>query len=258
MRNIIQPIRRYYDDLICAGSVLTRFPVGRFANEQTPWDLARSTWCWPLYGAVIGALSAGLFLLLKFCGASSFLAAPWAILCQVLLTGGLHEDGLADTMDGLGSGKDTATKLTIMRDSRIGSFGALALLLYIAIRVTALATLPDRAIFPALAISATLARAAMPILVTFCPAARPDGLAKQLTGLSKDRMLSSLFCAFCLALLLLPHAIAFLACTLTLGLVVLMRYQTLRHLNGFTGDILGATVCCVEAATLTLFAMLLT
>lgn len=255
---ILQLLRRYYDDLICAGSVLTRFPVGRLANTETPWDLPRSTWCWPLYGAFIGTLSAGLFRALTLCGATPLLAAPWAVALPILLTGGLHEDGLADTMDGFGSGKDTQTKLTIMRDSRVGSFGAVALILYIITRITALATMPESALFPALIISGALARSAMPALVAFCPPARPDGLAKQLSGLSYDRMLSGLFCAFCLALLLLPHNIAFISCILTLGLVAIIRYQTLKHLNGFTGDTLGATSCCVEASTLTLFASLLT
>src|SRR5437763_523525 len=101
---------------------------------------ARGAACWalPLIGLIVGAIAALVLLGAAWIGMTPAVAAGLALAAAVLVTGGLHEDGLADTADGLGGGKDRDHKLAIMRDSRIGSYGVLALMLTLGLRWSAL------------------------------------------------------------------------------------------------------------------------
>jgi adenosylcobinamide-GDP ribazoletransferase len=118
---------------------LTRFPVPPFAVFDPGW-ITRSARYFPLVGQAVGALSA-LVLLASGRVWSGALPALLAVAAGVLVTGAFHHDGLADTADGLGGGRDVATRLAIMKDSRIGSYGALALILSLALEVAALGSL---------------------------------------------------------------------------------------------------------------------
>src|SRR5271157_360368 len=103
-----------------ATALLTRIPVATPAHGV--WRVADSGWAFPLVGAGIGGVSASAFLLAQLLGLGDWLAALLAVLAGLALTGALHEDGLADTADGLVGGRDREAKLAIMRDSRHGTF----------------------------------------------------------------------------------------------------------------------------------------
>ena len=98
-----------------------------------------------MVGALVGAVGGAVYAALRGLGLRAPLAAIWALAAMLLATGALHEDGLADAADGLGGGRTPERRLEIMRDSRIGSFGALALLLSCALRIAAIAALPPHA-----------------------------------------------------------------------------------------------------------------
>ena len=122
-----------------AFSLLTRLPVGQIEGQVPP--LAASGWAWPLVGAVVGAIMAlaggvGLWL-----GLPPVMVAILSLAAGAWVTGAMHEDGLADVADGFGGGRDRARKLEIMRDSRVGSYGVLALILATAFRAAGLAAL---------------------------------------------------------------------------------------------------------------------
>ena len=134
------PAARVLDELRMAFLTLSRLPVGRIRGEAPA--MGASAWAWPLVGATIGLIAAIVDCAALRAGLPPFLAAALAILALVLATGGLHEDGLADLADGFWGGRDAARRLEIMRDSRIGSYGALALGFSLLIRVGALASLP--------------------------------------------------------------------------------------------------------------------
>lgn len=119
---------------------LTRLPVPILRDFQPDW-IARSARYFPLVGALVGALSATVFVAASQIW-SGVLPALLAVAAGVLITGAFHEDGLADTFDGLGGGQTPARRLEIMKDSRIGTFGALALGLALALKIAALAELP--------------------------------------------------------------------------------------------------------------------
>ncbi|MEY2937181.1 MAG: hypothetical protein RL033_7930 [Pseudomonadota bacterium] len=103
----------------------SRLPLGGFPYQAAEWRWAPAHL--PLVGVVVGALAAGIWRLCHAAGLSPLLAATLALAASALATGAMHEDGLADAADGLGGGNDPARILAIMKDSRIGSYGALAL-----------------------------------------------------------------------------------------------------------------------------------
>src|SRR5437868_6986695 len=144
--------------LICAVQFLTRLPTPSLDDFQGDW-LARSARYFPLVGQIVGLISAAVWL-----GASRLWpglpAAVLAVGAGVLVTGAFHEDGLGDTADGLGGGQDAGRRLAIMKDSRIGTYGTLALGLITAVRVAALAGLSPMAGAVALVAAHGLARAA--------------------------------------------------------------------------------------------------
>lgn len=118
-------------DLACGLSLLTRLPSIWLAppadrDSTRPWPLARSIWCWPAIATLIGALTGSLLAALRMVHVPPLAAAGLALACQSILTGGLHEDGLADMADGCG-GSTPERRLAIMRDSHVGSYGVMAL-----------------------------------------------------------------------------------------------------------------------------------
>lgn len=124
----------------CAVQFLTRLPAPSFADFQPDW-ITRAARYFPLVGILVGAVGAGVLLAAGQLW-SGPLPALLAAASGVLVTGGFHEDGLADTADGLGGGQTPARRLEIMKDSRVGTYGVLALGLVLAIKVAALAALP--------------------------------------------------------------------------------------------------------------------
>ncbi|MEM6390903.1 MAG: adenosylcobinamide-GDP ribazoletransferase, partial [Pseudomonadota bacterium] len=120
-------ITAWRDDLALAAMLLTRLPVP--INVSDPGRSAASCWAWPLIGAALGAATMGLAALAMAAGLSAGFAAALAMAGFALMTGALHEDGLADTADGLWGGRTPERRLEIMRDSRIGAYGVVALIL---------------------------------------------------------------------------------------------------------------------------------
>src|SRR5882724_3466656 len=155
-------------DLRVAVAFLTRIPMPH-PDGAMPRDFVRAHRMFPLVGAAIGA-AVGLFYLATLAiGLPSLAAAALALGAGALLTGALHEDGLADVADGFGGGRDKATKLEIMRDSRLGTYGALILLVTFVAKLSALATLPASLALPGLIAAHALARAALPAMAMRMP-----------------------------------------------------------------------------------------
>jgi adenosylcobinamide-GDP ribazoletransferase len=222
--------------------LLTRLPVGRLA-EPAP-GLAEARWAWPLAGLAVGAAGWAAFAGAQALGLPTAAAAWLALGAGALVTGALHEDGLADWADGAGAGGDRARRLEIMADSRIGSFGVVALILSFGLRAAALAALaPGLAAFLAMAVAS---RAAMLALQEALPPARPGGLGAQASGRGGWR--GALGLALGLAALLAlgaPGLAAGLA--MALAAAALGRHA-LARLGGQTGDVLGAGQQVAEIA----------
>jgi len=226
-------------DFLRAISFLTILPVGKSLsfNEK---ELARSMAFFSLVGLVIGLLLALGYHLLSF-------LLPKAIVLWltigflVFLTRGLHLDGFADTIDGLASGGSREKILEVMRDSRIGAFGVISLILLIGSKYLALDQISNPTLHYSLILMAVMGRNAMVLVCYRSPYARSEGgLAKPFTeNLGYREMALSLVSAFGIALLLmgLKGILVFLGiCLFSLG----YRFFFIKKLGGVTGDILGA------------------
>ena len=226
--------------LICAVQFLTRVPTPRLATFEPDW-ITRSARYFPLVGQGVGAASA-LVLVLADRAWSAPVAAVLAVAAGVLITGAFHEDGLADTADGLGGGQTAERRLEIMKDSRIGTYGACALVLTLALRAAILASTPV-AIAAVILLSAHgLGRAAAVVVMRSTPYA-PSGEAGKWKPVPEGVRTSEVLVALAiaswpLALLPLDAALGGLAMggALTVALALLAR----RLIGGHTGDVLGA------------------
>lgn len=226
--------------------MLTRLPAGRL---ETAPSIGASVWAFPLVGMVVGGIAAAVLIASLAAGVAPALAAGLALVAGVLTTGGLHEDGLADVADGFGGGRDRARKLEIMRDSRIGSYGGIALILSLGLRWQGLALLAEKD--PCLAALALVALAAasrsgLAAMLLLMPAARADGMGKAAAQTSFPVVLVSLgFGVLALAVLGtigVWAALAIAAVQIGFGLIAQ------RQIGGQSGDVLGAAQQLAEIA----------
>jgi adenosylcobinamide-GDP ribazoletransferase len=170
---------------------------------------------------------------------------------MILATGALHEDGLADVADGFGGGQTKADKLRIMRDSRLGTYGTLALVITLLIRISAVVALEDLwIVVPALITAAALSRAAMPVAMTVMAPARDEGLAAKAGRPHRGRVVLAAVIAALLACLCVPWVQVFFvlvaAFTVTAAFMLIVK----RQIDGVTGDTIGALQQIVEIAIL--------
>jgi adenosylcobinamide-GDP ribazoletransferase len=241
-------------DLLTAVQFLTRIPL-----PSIPWDegsLARSVKFFPLAGALIGALAAALHALLAP-HLPRLLSALLVLTFLILLTGAFHEDGLADCADAFGCTHSPDRILTIMRDSRIGTYGGTALVLSLLARLLLLASLPLPAVAPYLISAHILCRWTTLPLSRFLPAARPaaegpaaGGQAVRIAALTSTSTLvfATLFTFAAVALLLRTRALAPILSAILLTFLSGLYYK--RRLAGVTGDCFGATNQLAEIGVL--------
>jgi adenosylcobinamide-GDP ribazoletransferase len=237
-----EPPRTALSDLAGAFMLLTRLPVAGGAAAR-----GAGVWAYPVVGAVVGLIGAAVYAVAARLGLPPVVAAIGAVAATVLATGALHEDGLADTADGFGGGATVARKLEIMRDSRIGSFGALALILSVGLRVAALDALADAGrVAVALVVAGVVGRGAMVGMMLSLPPARADGMAAALGPVPVGAGVVGLGLAG--AAVLLPGGLAGLAGAVAAGAA--MVWLARRQVGGATGDVLGATEQAAECAAL--------
>jgi adenosylcobinamide-GDP ribazoletransferase len=245
-------MNEWLDDFKMATGFLTRLPVphpdGGLAN------FARAYRLFPVVGGLIGLAMGVLCLALRQVGVPDLAAAALVLGAGALLTGALHEDGLADVADGFGGGRDVEAKLAIMRDSRIGTYGVIALLVSFAAKLSALVAIPDGYVVQSLIVAHALARGVLPVLALELPYARPDGLAR--TGGQPDTTTAMIACALALLIALLSLSwLDVLWAVVAAGIsgLVIARLA-LRQIGGQTGDVLGAAEQVAETVILVLFA----
>lgn len=254
MNALVSVLRQEAQLLIVAIQFLTRLPVPALANYQAAW-LNQSARYFPLVGLLVGGLTASIFALL-FTLFNPWIAALGSTAFSVRLTGAFHEDGLADTCDGLGGGLTPEHCLAIMKDSRLGTYGTLGLGLTLALKVALLASLPlDYAIL-ALIIAQGTSRFFSLLPLHYLPyAGDPEHAKAKPLALSLTQgqvFFALLLCvpAFALGLRLAPWPLSSWLLSLTLMSVTgyYMMYLLRKKLGGFTGDGLGATQQLTELA----------
>jgi adenosylcobinamide-GDP ribazoletransferase len=241
-------------DLPAALGLLTRLPV-IVDKDRAMARGAASAWAYPLVGVIVGVILAALAPLMLAIGLPAGIVAALLLAVSVIMTGAMHEDGLADSVDGLWGGWDRARRLEIMKDSHIGVYGVCAIALSLLIRWLALvAVVSVGAYWVAFMAVGALSRTSMVILMATMPNARGGGLSK-----SVGRP---------------PTATAWLAVGIATGVAVLCGYAALipvvlaatvvcgliarAKIGGQTGDILGATQQVTEMAMLLALIVMIT
>ena len=236
-------------DCKVALAFLTRLPA---APEPTAdrTSLGASVVMFPIVGALIGLLGGGGYALVFWLGVPPLPAAVVALATTIWLTGALHEDGLADVADGFGGGRTLEDKLRIMRDPRIGSYGALALVLDLLARAGALAALAGPwTVAAALVVAGAVSRAALPPVMAMLPYARTDGLAAAAGRPHPLRAAAAVLVAALIAALLLGEA-AGAALLAGAGAAFAVACLARRQIGGHTGDVLGAVQQLTEVGVL--------
>ena len=231
----------------------TRVPMRQTAAVSGA-DLGRAIWCSPIVGALIGLCGALVYWIAVRLKVPPMPAAALAVGAVLLLTGALHEDGLADTADGFGGGDTRERKLEIMRDSRIGTYGVCALAMSFLIRVGALTELSQVArasvIMWALVAAHAASRALLAPLMLIVVPARSDGLAATAGQPPGARVAVACVLGLIVLLLGLGFKAGLLTLLLMLAAAIVFAWISLRQIGGQTGDVLGAQQQVAECLVL--------
>ncbi|TWB47532.1 cobalamin-5'-phosphate synthase [Nitrospirillum viridazoti] len=241
-----------FAEFIAAVIFLTRLPIRWRGAWPKDLDSRALTW-FPIVGTLIGAVGGLVYWGLSSVNVPPLLAALLTVGALMGLTGALHEDGLADVADGFGGGRDREAKLTIMKDSRVGTYGAAALVLSVAARTLALAAIASpHHVAVALMGAHAYSRAFLPGMKLLLPEARLVGNSANVGKPNSARALAALLAGFVLAATTLTKLpldggmtrLAILA--VAAGGVLVVGQLARRQVGGITGDVLGATEQVVE------------
>ena len=251
---------RPFAEFLVAVRFLTRLPVP-FVRRLDPPPLHAAMSMFPLAGALVGAITGAILVLSSLAGLPDLFSATAALAANALLTGAFHEDGLSDVADGFGGGHTREQRLDIMRDSRIGAYGALALCLATLARAslfTSLLNLPPLGTIALLAGAAAFSRALMVDLLWATRPARSDGLSVMAGRPSRNTTLLALTLGGLVAgtvgsIVLAPAAgaVALIAAGIALAIV---RAVAMAKIGGQTGDVCGSGQVMAEIAMLAVYA----
>lgn len=230
----------------------TRVPIPRWVGFDPAW-LQQSSRYFPLVGVAVGAVAGAVYW-----AASLLWPAPAAAILStaatIYLTGAFHEDGFADMCDGFGGGLTRARVMEIMKDSRIGTYGAVALVLMLALKITVLASMDLRTALAALLLAHPLSRLAAASLIRHLEYARDEGKAKPLAQhMSAGEFAIGAACVALPALLIgLTGALTWMricaALAASIAVAIWLGAKGQRRIGGYTGDCLGAVQQVSEVA----------
>lgn len=237
-------LRRLGEEFGLAVGLLTRLPVPRF-DLVSGASLATGFWAFPLVGAIVGSLGAFALALATVIGLGTTLSALFAITTMVFVTGAFHEDGFADLCDGVGGGVTRDVKLEIMRDSRIGTYGALglvfAVLFEMFLLIELIAAVGTYQMLSGVVAYVVVSRFMLAVPIMLLAPAREDGLGRGIANVPmKPILIAGLITILIVAV---ACGVAGLALAIGAGLgAAIVCYTAHKYLGGYTGDVLGATV----------------
>jgi len=245
-------------DCAVAGVFLTRLPFPLIKDGDKKGRLAAAMRAFPFIGAIVGAIAGAALMISAALGLHPLACALIGLAVAAWITGGLHEDGLADVADGLGGGATVDKKLKIMRDSRIGAFGVLVVVFSVGIRAAALGGVPGPGLAAAaLVAAAALSRGLLPMTMHVLQPVRKSGLAARAgtpdgEGWGKAWLLGAL-----IGFLVLGPWGGLLALLAGVAAAWFVAWLCHAQIGGYTGDTLGAQQQAAEAAILIAAAVVL-
>jgi len=230
-------------DILAAFGLLTRLPLPPHRPVGAP-----AAWAWPIVGMVVGGIAGLAGWVTQGLGAG--VAAGVVLATQAMLTGAMHEDGLADTADGLWGGWTRERRLAIMKDSHIGSYGVLALLLVTLVRWSALTALIAGGQWAAVIVAGALSRVPMAVLMALMPNARRSGLSQAVGRPAFGPVMTAMVLALGAGTLLVGPVATLQAALLAAMPCAALALVARAKIGGQTGEILGAAQQLAEAAVL--------
>jgi adenosylcobinamide-GDP ribazoletransferase len=245
-----------FNDFVTGLQFLTRLRLFS-QNHWSAEGFGRSVKFFPAVGAVMGLLLAGLYFLLsgylpQLCG-SLHITAAILLLAGVFITGGLHLDGLMDTMDGIFSGRPTERMLEIMKDSRVGANGVMAAGLLFLVKWSLFMDISPDKLLLAVFVMPVIARFNMVIGIICFPYARPDGMGKAFKE-HAGKWTLCIAALFTMALLSFTLKVqVFLALVLAVAFTLVFARFVTKLLGGLTGDVYGAITEISEIIVLLVF-----
>jgi adenosylcobinamide-GDP ribazoletransferase len=248
--------RRSVRGVLVAAAFLTRLPVSVVAGAV---DVGRATRWFPLIGGLLGGATALVaWTMTEIMDLPASLTATLVVGLGAWATGAIHLDGLADTVDGFGGGRDRAAVLRIMRDPPIGSYGAAALVFVVGVKVTAIAALLDRGAMSFVIAAPAISRWTISALAAWLPYARTDGGLGQAVTHERDPvgLVVATVVTALIAIGALRENALFVWAFAALTAAWIARVAR-RRIGGVTGDVFGASVELTEAVVL-LWGVLLT
>ena len=232
--------------LAAAITFFTRIPIWRIIDIPVE-NYSKIICYWPLTGWITGGISSGAWLLF-----SMYLppvpAIILALAMRVILTGGFHEDGLSDFFDGFGGGKTKADILRIMKDSNVGSYALIGMIMYYLLLVSTLASIPKGMMVAILFVADPLSKLLTAGMMNYLPYARTESESKSKTlyaKLNTGRFLVACFFGL-IPFLLLLNGIYWLSVIIPLCVVLFMFFNVRKKIGGYTGDVCGATALLCE------------
>jgi adenosylcobinamide-GDP ribazoletransferase len=233
---------------------LTRIPLP-FKLDFNEKEFARGIIFAPVIGLIIGLVSGGIYYLFYLITGKSLPAIIFAVIAEILITGGLHLDGLADTFDGVFSNRSRERILEIMKDSRIGTTGALALIMLIICKIGILLSIDASLLVPCFIIMPVISRMNIVWACGIFPNARKDGMANSLTDNTgiKDIIIATVLAGAISVIFLKFKVMIVLPASVLIGIIFLLYIK--KKIGGITGDIIGALIELTEL--IVLFAILI-
>jgi len=250
-KSVAPRLSGWWGDCCVAGAFLTRLPFPAVKGADNKGALFGAARAFPLIGALVGVIAgAALMVAAKF-DLHPLACAFIGLGVAALVTGALHEDGLADMADGFGGGASKTQKLKIMKDSRIGTFGVLAVVFSVVIRGAILGGLPGPGMAAAALIAAAaLSRALLPAVMGFLDPARKSGLAARAGVPDDEGWVTALVLGVLFGFLCIGFWGGLLALVFGTAAVAVAGWLAERQIGGVTGDVLGAQQQVAEIAVL--------
>jgi adenosylcobinamide-GDP ribazoletransferase len=244
----IEPASGFFTELSLAVGFLTILPV--IDNRRASEDAVAASFEWfPLVGFMLGLALCGDDLILSY-AFGQVMRSVLVVLSLVVITGAVHVDGLADTADALGAGRDRERALEILQDSRIGTFGAIAIFFDLILKILALSTLSGSARYFALILAPGLARYAMVLVSRQIDYLRSAGAGSTLLAHRGGRLRHKIVFVLPFVFVVAAKFQGAKALLVAIAVAIAMRWFYKRWLGGVTGDLIGACGELVEIAVL--------
>jgi adenosylcobinamide-GDP ribazoletransferase len=239
----------WWRDFVRAATFLTRIPF-HIDETEAARPLATAARAFSLAGLVVGVAGAIVLLIANMLGLPQLVSCLLAVAATALVTGGLNEQGLANTADGLLTARNRDDALRIMRESQLGTYGMLALIFIVGLKVGALEAIGANEAAASLIAAEVAARTVLPAMLSFLPPARSDGVSLEAGKPSREHLMLNLALGAVLMLIMLGIGAGLAAIVFTAIVMAVIVAALKTRLGGHTGDVLGAVEQAVSTVVL--------